>query len=169
MTEEIKSLIQLLALRKINEQEFLSTYFKGKQPNKEYCLKLLKDGLSNNETEKIEEALIVMSVANFNDDVFSEALCVLLSKDWHYSHEVIAMLLKNIKDPSTVNGLYYATELQFEYLNYDDTFQFARKCIKALAAIGNENAIDKLRLLTKSNIHIISEYAKKELRYKNLE
>jgi len=163
MTPEIKSLIQLLALGKINEKEFLSVYFKNKIPNKEYCLELLKIGLNNSDAGTIEEALIVIAVTKFNDDIFSEILCTLISKDWHHSHEDIAMLLKDIKDPATVNCLYNATELQFEYLNYDDTFQFARKCIKALAAIGNEYAIDKLKLLANSKIQEISEYAKKEL------
>lgn len=106
------------------------------------------------------------------DDAFPEniesLLCSLITEDWHHKHEDIAMLLKDLKQPSSVNALYNAAEIQFSYLSYDDTFQFSRKCIKALSEIGDSNAIEKLRLLLESSNSTIAEYAKKELRYKNL-
>lgn len=78
------------------------------------------------------------------------------------------MLLKDIADPNTVDCLYKATELHFDYLEYDDTYQFARKCIKVLSKIGNDNAIDKLKSLSSSQTPEIAAYAKKELGYKGL-
>jgi len=169
MKEDFKTLVKLLAFREITEKEFIRRYFEGKEFSKDYFPELLKKGLVNKDPFMTEEALILIFAAQFYDDILCPTLCSLLNENWHYKHEDIASLLKDINDPSAVNCLYSATELHFEYLNYDDTFQFARKCIKALAAIGNENAIDKLRLLTTSENSVISAYAKKELRYKHLE
>ena len=73
-----------------------------------------------------------------------------------------------VADPATLDCLFKATELKFDYLDYDDTYQFARKCIKAIATIGTGNAIEKLKLLALSPTPEIAEYAKKELRYKEL-
>lgn len=111
--------------------------------------------------------LIGFTYAEFPKNIES-LLCLLIVEDWHHKHEDIAMLLKDLKHPLTVDSLYNAAEIQFPYLNYDDTFQFARKCIKALSEIETSNAINKLQLLSESSNSIIAEYAKKELRYKKL-
>ncbi|OJU74569.1 MAG: hypothetical protein BGO09_02965 [Bacteroidetes bacterium 47-18] len=103
----------------------------------------------------------------FPDDI-NVTLCELLVSDWHHKHEDIAMLLKKLKSPETVDCLYKAAELQFKYLDYDDTYQFVRKCIKAISAIGNSNAIEKLKLLANSIVSEIAGYAKKELSYKGV-
>lgn len=92
---------------------------------------------------------------------------VLLLKD-HKHHEDIAVLLQQEKDPNTVENLFKAAELNFEYLSYDETHQFGRKCIKALSAIDNSNSIEKLILLSKSKNSLISKYAIKELDYKGI-
>ncbi|WP_288812118.1 MULTISPECIES: hypothetical protein [unclassified Sphingobacterium] len=44
-------------------------------------------------------------------------------------HEEIAFMLQSLADPKTVDSLYQASMLQFVYLDYDDTYQFTRKCI----------------------------------------
>ena len=120
------------------------------------------------DAEAIEEALVVISAANFDLNNFILDLCKLLQVDWHYKHEDLATLLKEAKNPLSLDYLYSATELQFPYLDYDDTYQFGRKCIKALSAIGTENAISRLILLSESKIPEIAEYAKKELHGKGL-
>jgi len=53
--------------------------------------------------------------------------------------------------------------MNFDYLDYDYTYQLARKSIRALAAVGNTDAINKLQILIKSDNLVISEYAKKDL------
>ena len=100
--------------------------------------------------------------------IYIPILCKLLLSQYHHSHEDIARVLQEMADISTVDFLYAAAELQFDYLDYDDTYQFARKCIKALSSINNKNAIDKLKLLSNSNIEKIAGYAKKELHYKGI-
>ena len=72
-------------------------------------------------------------------------------------------MLQEINDPSSVDCLFNVAERKFQYLDYDDSLPFARKCIKALASIGNEDAIEKLQKLSQSSIMEIAEYAKREL------
>jgi hypothetical protein len=129
---------------------------------------LLRKAFDNQDNETVEEAIVVGVTLDYFSDRFSEIFCRLLQVDWHYKHEDIARILQDLKDPSTVNCLFNAAQLHFEYLDYDDTYQFARKCIKALSAIDNEEAISKLRLLTQSDIPEIKHYAEKELKYKGL-
>ena len=74
MTQEIRSLIRSRVVGKISTQQFLSAYFKGHAPNKEYCVELLNKGLNNRDGEIIQEALIVISAAEFNDNAFSGLL-----------------------------------------------------------------------------------------------
>lgn len=168
MKAEIKTLINSLYSGKIDKEEFLRSYFESGLTNEKDLISLFQKGIANKDLDVIEEVLVLLSIGSFNLNLFVSDLCNLLLTDWHYKHEDIVMLLKEIKDSSTVDCLYKAAELYFEYLDYDDTYQLARKCIKVLSAIGNENAISKLWLLSKSEIPEISEYSKKELRYKDL-
>lgn len=92
-------------------------------------------------------------------------LCELLLEDFHYMHEDIARLLQSLKDPNSVNCLYKAISFEPKHLSYDDSSEFARKCIKALAAIPDSLAISKLREITASENRQIAAYAKKELNY----
>jgi hypothetical protein len=169
MKSEIKTLLELLYSGKINKNEFLQKYFGDNGFDEEMVLKLFKKGIANNDADIIEEGVVLLYTGAFNIHFFIFELCQLLQMDWHTKHEDIATLLMQAKEPSTVECLYNASELAFDYLDYDDTYQLGRKCIKALSAIGDENAISKLSLLSGSNIHKIAEYAKKELHSKGLE
>ncbi|MBA4851650.1 hypothetical protein [Emticicia sp. BO119] len=168
MTNQVNPLIVSLVAGKISKEEFLKEYFKHIPRSNEYVLALIQKGINNRNAIEIEEAMTLIFVGSFSIKYFLPKLCELLQLPWHYNHEDIARLLKEIADPTTVDCLYKASELAFEYLDYDDTYQFARKCIKALSAISDENAIEKLKLLSDSKITEIAEYAKKELRYKGL-
>lgn len=130
---------------------------------------LLLKAYHNKSAEDVELLMPSIDSAESISNGTSTILNNLLQESWHYKHEDIAMLLKKIKDPKTVEGLYTATKQKLEYLEYDDTFQFARKCIKALAAIGDDNAIEKLRLLKQCDNDVIKAYAVKELNYKGLQ
>lgn len=168
MRQNITELFTSLYNGSISKEEFIWLYFKGKEPKDEYLLNLFKDGIINNNAVMIEEAVVLLLTNSFTSSLYVNELCELLQETWHTKHEDIAMLLKEISDPLTVNCLFKAAEIQFEYLAYDDTYQFARKCIKAISSINSENAINKLKLLSHSKIEKISEYARKELLYKEL-
>ena len=95
--------------------------------------------------------------------MYSEILSDLLLAEWHFKHEDIVMIMKMIEDPDTVDCLYLTAFKKLPYLDYDDTFGLARKCIYALAAIQTSDAINKIKLLTTNPNEVISKYAKKEL------
>lgn len=168
MTTETKQLITSFILKKIDTQSFLDNYFANKTMSDEYIIKLLHKGINEKDPMKIEEAIVLVSTGRFDIYNFQAVFCQLLLLDWHYKHEDIAMYLKEIGDPSTVECLYLAAENNLQYLEYDQSFQFARKCIKALSAIGNEAAVQKLKILSESKVLKIAEYAKKELNHKGL-
>lgn len=161
-------LFDLLLMQKINEEEFIREYFKNAPFDDSYVFNMMEDAIVNENKTEVEEVLILLNSGYFSTDNFAEKLCELLMFSWHVKHEEIAMMLQDLADPRTVDSLYKAAELQFSYLDFDDTYQFARKCIKAISRINDVNAIGKLKLLAKSNIIEISNYAKKELCYKGL-
>jgi hypothetical protein len=168
MNPETKSLIRLLYLGRINNKEFLKKYFKDNLQDEEYCRRLIRQGIEEKNPETIEESIVLLYTGFFKTSNLIFELCELLSMDWHMKHEDIAMLLTEANDPASVECLYHAAELEFDYLSYDDTCQFGRKCIKALAKIADGNAINKLRMLSNSANSVLGDYAKKELEYKGL-
>lgn len=168
MTPKVNPLITSLYSGMISKEEFIREYFKDIISSNEYVLDQIEKGITNKNNIAIEEAIVILYAGTFSINLFSEKLCELLLYPWHTKQEDIAMLLKEIADPNTVNCLYNAAELRFDHLDYDDTYQFARKCIKALSAIGNENAIEKLKILANSTTIEIADYAVKELHYKGL-
>jgi hypothetical protein len=168
MTEERKKLIASLYSGRINKGEFLQRYFNDQVIDERYPLELPRTGINHKDSDAIEEAVVLLYAgATKSYNIYANELCSLLQMPWHTKHEDIAMLLKELADPSTVDCLFKTAELQFEYLEYDDTYQFARKCIKALSSIGNENAITKLKILSNSKIKEIAEFAKSELQDKS--
>lgn len=166
MDKESERIIHSYSLQEIDKATFLEQFSPVLLRDSNLAADIIYQGISNKSSEDIRLGYIMMLIQN---DILGYALnlnvlCLLLTNKYHFHHEDIAMLLKGVKSPETVDSLYYAAELQYDYLNYDDTYQFARKCIKALAAIGSENAYEKLRLLTNSRIPEIGAYARKELR-----
>lgn len=153
----------------LDKEKFLARYSEVAELNVDYCLNMFNIAIQTKDAEMVEETMLLTMFLNFFSSKFSSILCNLLQEDWHYKHEDIAMTLKDINDPSTVDCLFTATQLNFKYLEYDDTYQFARKCIKALSSINNDEAIGKLKFLAKTNNLKVREYALKELRYKGLE
>ena len=172
MNDEAKhKLLVAWISREITEDQFINQYKALTNQSiidDKYCLQLINLASNEKDDEKLEEAFILgFTIDCFSKD-FSQIFCKLLQEDWHYKHEDIARVLQSLKDPSTVDCLYTAAELQFDYLDYDDTCQFARKCSKALSDIDNATAISKLQLLAQSNFSEIKQYAIKELKYKGL-
>lgn len=83
----------------------------------------------------------------------------LLVCGWHYQHENIAMILKKIKSPASVEYLYREVLTQREYLAYNDNESKIVKCLWALGEIGTENALQKLSILAERKEQIIRKNA----------
>lgn len=165
MKNYIKSIITKLYKNNISSDTFIEKYEKetNYEVNEFYIKKLLQKTIQNKDANDVEEAVVLMYSGNFDHRLYLDELCKLLIETWHFKHEDLVELLSDLQDPSTINVLYKVAQMNFDYLNYDSTFQLARKSIKALYYIGNQDSIEKIKLLTNNTNSIISNYAKKEL------
>lgn len=156
--------------RRISNENFLKQFPPNSAADENYPISLIQKAVGEKDAELLEKGFLLMLIQEdlHGFPIRTEILCGLLQEDWHYKHEDIARNLQAAKDPQTIECLYQAAELHFKYLDYDDTYQFARKCIKALSAINTDAAVDKLKLLAQSKNEIIRQYAVKELGYKGL-
>lgn len=136
----------------LDKEQFLKKYSAISKIDNEFCVNMLDKAFQEKDRENVDEAIALASVLNCFSSRFSSIFCKLLQENWHYKHEDIARILQDLEDASTVNCLFSAAQLHFDYLDYDDSYQFARKCIKALSAINNAEAINKLRLLSEMKL-----------------
>jgi hypothetical protein len=90
-------------------------------------------------------------------------LCELIQEDWHLHHEDFASTLQGLKDPRAADSLATAALMKFDYLAYNDSHAFARKCVWALADIGSDNARNHLIALADNPDEEIAAYAKRRL------
>jgi hypothetical protein len=169
MTNTEKQLIMSFALEEITKEDFLKRFPVDLMKENNYILSELLRAFDAKDEDLIEYAIKILHLDDFTrSDKYVDVFNKLLLVDWHERHEDIAALLKGIKSPKSVYALYKAATVQYDYLDYDDTYQFARKCIKALSAINDEGAIARLRDLSQYHIPEIAAYAQKELKYKGL-
>ncbi|SDQ82001.1 hypothetical protein SAMN05421664_2724 [Chryseobacterium soldanellicola] len=170
MKNSIKTIISKLYKNTITKDSFIKKYEQEQEKDVDelYIKKLIEKGIENKSASDIEEAVVLIYSDNFDNYEYIKELCDILLESWHFKHEDIVRILQDLKDPSTIDCLHKVAEMHFDYLDYDDTYQLARKSIKALSAIDNVDAINKLYILSNSKISIISEYAKKELKNKGL-
>ncbi|WP_312993581.1 hypothetical protein [Chryseobacterium flavum] len=170
MKNSIKTIISRLYKNTISKDSFIEKYEQEEEINIDelYIKNLIKKGIENKSASDIEEAIVLIYSGNFDNHEYIEELCKILLESWHFKHEDIVRILHDLRDPSTVDCLYKVAEMHFDYLDYDDTYQLARKSIKALSAIDSHEAINKLHLLSNSKISLISDYAKKEIKSKGL-
>ena len=165
----------------IIEKEILSEFYFGNITKKEF-LKQFPVDLANDENyiyntfldcynrkDKYDLELVLalppLGGKTIYADKFVELLCLLLKEEWHQQHENIVNCLNIIRSPKSIETLYSTAFAKFDYLDYDDTYSLARKCIHALGNINTEESKEKLRLLAKSEIPIIKEKAEKQLYY----
>ena len=165
MTEHEKQLINDLAANRIGTNEFLKRYPVDLKNDGNYILATLEKAYEDKNGENVDYSLslIRFDTEHYRPGRYVEVLSKLLLAPWHCRHEDIASLLQGLKDPGSVDALYEAALTKFDYLDYDDTYALARKCIHALADIDTESSRAKLRLLAESEIPTIREKAIKHL------
>jgi hypothetical protein len=165
MTEQQKKLILDLSLGNISLDEFSKKY--SEHIDSEYVLMKLRMAFEKQDASGVEYALLLgFFFKLFNKD-YTDLLNNLIQEDWHFKHEDIASVLQQIKSPSSIEALYNSALKRLEYLDYDDSYALARKCIHALGEIHTEYSKEKLQLLAESDIPIIKEKAEKQLNYYN--
>lgn len=117
------------------------------------------------DAEMIEYFIFTIFLAEdeLNISSFLDILNKLILCKWHEKHEDIVLLLQKIRDSESVECLYQAIFLRPAYLKWDDNYSFERKCIHAIAKCGNQEAVNKLKLLVTSNNEIIRLCAERQL------
>jgi hypothetical protein len=125
-------------------------------------VQLLERAVDSGDPSDVEGALSV----SFNGGGGAAAvplLARLLVAYGHNSHEDIALVLQWRRDPRAVEALGAAALMKHDYLAFDNSYAFARKCTWALADIGTPEAQAKLRLLAANSDETIAGYAQKRL------
>jgi len=136
--------------------------------DKNKLIELFESAIRTKNPDEVDMAVAeAFSVLETSDCI--PFLCQLLEFDWHYDHEDIASLLQQIASPKSVDVLFKTATRKFEYLNYDDSKPLSRKCIWALADIGNAESRKALIELTKNQDAEIAGYAQKRIDNWNLE
>jgi hypothetical protein len=169
MDKNERNLIKNLISGGISKQDFIRQYPVDFDSDKNYVLNGLKDALSKKTSEDVEDflSLVTFDKGWNTNPKYANIFCELLGESWHYQHEDLVSLLQGMKDPDTVDCLYNSALAKPEYMDYDDSYSLARKCIHALGDINTDYAREKLRLLAQSSNPIIKEKAEKQLNADN--
>jgi len=116
----------------------------------------LKYALKNEVKDLVEVCIYLGAKLNENYECI-ETLNELMISDFHIKHEDVALLLTKYGNDSSVPYLQKAAMIQFEYLDFDDSFALGVKCVRAISAIGGESARSSLTQLAKSENVIVSK------------
>lgn len=167
MTTLEKELIRSLVFGKISREEFVQKYPVDLLTDPNYALKGLEISIKERSAENVERFLHLISFEPnwIQSSEYADVLCSLLKETFHFRHEDVVLLLQKMKNPRTVDCIYDRALVIPEYMDYDDSYSLARKCIHALGDINTEESKAKLVLLSNSTIPVISEKAKKQLSY----
>lgn len=155
MTTAELYLIEQLMCNSISKADFLQHFTADVVQNPNYVLKLLGQAYTEKRAEEVEYSLFI----GFSFDLFTKdyvgILCNLIKSDWHVQHENIAMILQKLKSPASIESLYHWAITPLDYLDYDDSYALAVKCIWALGDINTGESRRKLKLLAESDNEII--------------
>jgi hypothetical protein len=103
--------------------------------------------------------ILIFELKEIKTNDLVDILIELMSEPWHYKHEDITRLFQKWRNPKTISVLYETTNKSFDYLEYDDSYALAVKCIWALGDIATVESFDKLKILSESTNPIIKENA----------
>ena len=145
------------------KQKFINDFTVDVTQKPQYVLQLLETAYNEKNAGDVEWSLGIVGIFNLLSKDYSKILLKLLEADWHYKHEDLVNAVRQLKIPEAVNCLYGTALKRFQYLEYDDFFSLAVKCIWALGAIKTVEAKDKLKLLSQSSNEIIRDNAIKQL------
>ncbi|MHB8065639.1 MAG: hypothetical protein ACYDG2_23975 [Ruminiclostridium sp.] len=163
MTKKERELLHKLMTRAIPIEVFAKDFTVDISKNPRYICELLETALFEHEANDVEYLLTAIFHFKLFIEDYVDILCKLISETWHFQHENIASIFQKIKSPKTVECLYKTALTQFEYLEFDDAFALAVKCIWALGDINTTESREKLILLTQSENEIIKDNATNQL------
>lgn len=160
------NLVYDFILKKIPEANFLKEFrYDIKNPE------ILRGLLLKSKEEKNNEMFEALLLLVFKFDLLNNMeniVCDLIQDDWHKRHEDLALILQKLRSNSTVECLFKTALRKFDYLDYDDSFPLALKCIWALGDINSPQSIEKLKILGTSEEDRIKQAAIEQLKRLNV-
>jgi hypothetical protein len=151
MDNRQKSLIEGLMANKVSHDDFRTQLPLYGDDKRNFLIDSIAHAKERNDGVELELALFTgFKFGLFTADV-APLLADVLQATWHTSHEDIAGILKDLRQPSSVEPLAQAIKSRFEYLDYNDSASFANKCLWALAAVNNTEAWQFIRETQKSD------------------
>jgi hypothetical protein len=162
MDEIKRKLVFGFASGRLSIDEFVRQFDVDPQIDHDCVRRALECAIDHRGAEELECAMVLAFSFGLSAS-WAPMLCNLLRERWHTSHENIVGALQDIRDPSTVDCLFETALERYAYLDYDDSFALAVKCIWALHDIGTAYAKEKLKILADSDITAIRENARERL------
>lgn len=159
MTNDQIELIHQHMREQLSKEEFEKLFFKTEENKSSFILKRLENAFLWKNSDDVEYYMHVAFVFDLLTLGYVPILIKLLAEDWHKRHEDIASVFQRLRAPEPIDVLYNTALRKFKYLDYDDNYALAVKCIWALGDIETKAAKAKLELLAKSDNKIIRDNA----------
>lgn len=163
MNDELKELIYKLFENDISENEFKNKFFNNREDISGYISELLGEIINEKNSEDLELLIYLCFKYNLFTDYIIDMLCEIFEDDWHYKHEDIALLFEEARPIKAINSLYRVAISKYPYLDFDDNYALAVKCIWALGEINTMESKKALERLAVSENEIIKKNALKQL------
>jgi hypothetical protein len=148
---------------KLSDRKLLLQFSCTKKDLPQKIVGFFNKAIQEKNAADIEAYIYIVAVFDLYCQELTDIFIRLILEEWHERHEDIASILQEAKSARSVEALFKATNLKLDYLDYDDSHALAVKCIWALGEIGNDEAKEKLQVLSKSNNEIISDNAKQQI------
>ena len=147
MTQKERELIRQLIKKSVTKEYFLENFTVNVLDNSNYIKQLLEIAYDEKEAYDVDYLLHVGFTFKLFAEEYIEILCKLIQSIWHEQHENIAGIFQFLKSPQSIESLYKTAITQFEYLDYDESYALAVKCIWALGDINTIESKKKLEPL----------------------
>lgn len=159
MIEKIKKYILDIIAERITREDMQKELNMTEKEVFEYSIEMMKSSLAKEDATLLEYAIYLTYIYEEHLKDYVYLLNRLLICGWHYSHEDIAWQLQQAKSPTSIKYLYDTVYAKYDYLDYDEAYALAVKCIWGLGDIRTEEAIERLKILTSSENEIIKKNA----------
>lgn len=136
---------------KISKNKFLQKFGKDIE-DADFIKRELREAIKSKDEEKIERAINLMWF--YKDyEQFIDELNILLLEPNHWTHQMIAKTIQDLKNPKSIPFIRKALESNFDYLEYtcSESNVIAKWFSWALFSIGTNEAINLIEEYTKSD------------------
>lgn len=168
MKEFDYSIFKAYFSKQIKREEFLKKLIHIYNSDKYFLLHELSNSYIEKNPDNINKLIYMLyvleqEIEGFNLSAYLDILNKLIISDWHCEHEDIVLLLVKISDTSSLEYISKAMNLKLDYLEWDDNYAFEKKCVHAIARIGDKKAIPYLKTISTEKNLIVRDCAIKQI------